>query len=156
MPYFSIGPPMPGLWGPPPMMYLPCPPGAGWYGPWTPPPIHFHPGWSGPAEGFDHGGYYTGDDRYWSVGHQQDRKASRQENRIVRNVKPDHPVSQRQQQPLVSTTSSGFSKPYLLLMDQGAIKIKYGRGARLRPMMKQSITWRKVQRRLQRSRTRLR
>jgi hypothetical protein len=26
VPYFSIGPPMSGPWGPPPMMYLPCPP----------------------------------------------------------------------------------------------------------------------------------
>jgi hypothetical protein len=32
-PYFSVGPPMPGLWGPSPMMYLPCPSWAGWYGP---------------------------------------------------------------------------------------------------------------------------
>jgi hypothetical protein len=32
--------------------------------------MHFHPGWSGPAEDFGHGGYYTGDDRYENVGHQ--------------------------------------------------------------------------------------
>jgi hypothetical protein len=49
--------------------------------------MHFHPGWSGPAEGFGHGGYYTGDDHDGSVGHQQDRKAPRQENQIVWNAK---------------------------------------------------------------------
>jgi hypothetical protein len=32
--------------------------------------MHFHPGWSGPSEGFGHGGYYTGDGCYMSVGHQ--------------------------------------------------------------------------------------
>jgi hypothetical protein len=73
-------------------MYPPYPPWAGWYGLWTSPPMDFHPGWSGPIEGFGHGGYYTRDDRYRSVGHQQDRKASRQENQIVWNTKPDHPV----------------------------------------------------------------
>jgi hypothetical protein len=31
-PYFSVGPPMTGLWGPPSMMYLLCPPWTGWYG----------------------------------------------------------------------------------------------------------------------------
>jgi hypothetical protein len=31
-PYFPVGPPMPGLWGPPPMMYPPYPPWVGWYG----------------------------------------------------------------------------------------------------------------------------
>jgi hypothetical protein len=56
--------------------------------------MHFHPGWSGPTQGFDHGGYYVGDDRYKHVGHQHDRMASRQENQTVQNVKPDHPVSQ--------------------------------------------------------------
>jgi hypothetical protein len=64
-----------GPWGLPPMMYPPCPPWAGWYGPWTLSPMHFHPGWSGPAEDFGHGGYYTGDDCYGSVDHQHDRKA---------------------------------------------------------------------------------
>jgi hypothetical protein len=39
--------------------------------------MHFHPGWLGPVEGYGHGGYYTRDNRYGSVGHQQDRKASR-------------------------------------------------------------------------------
>jgi hypothetical protein len=62
------------------MMYLPYPPWAGWYGPWTPPPTHFHPRWSGPVEGFGHGGYYTGDGYYGSIGHQQGRMAPRQEN----------------------------------------------------------------------------
>jgi hypothetical protein len=54
--------------------------------------MHFHLGWSGPAEGFHHRGYYIEDGRYWSVSHQKDKKASRQENRIVQNVKPDHPI----------------------------------------------------------------
>jgi hypothetical protein len=34
------------------------------------PPMHFHPGWSGPADNFGHGGYYTGDDCYRNVGQQ--------------------------------------------------------------------------------------
>jgi hypothetical protein len=68
--YFPIGPPMPGPWGPLPMMCLPCPPWAGWYKAWTPPPIHFHPGWSEPTQGFGHRGYYTGDGRYGHLGHQ--------------------------------------------------------------------------------------
>jgi hypothetical protein len=29
--------------------------------------MYFHPGWSKPAGGFDHGGYHTGDDCYRSV-----------------------------------------------------------------------------------------
>jgi hypothetical protein len=53
---------------------------VGWYGPWTLSPMHFHPRWLGPAEGFDHGGYYIGDVRYGSVDHQKGRKALRQEN----------------------------------------------------------------------------
>jgi hypothetical protein len=73
-PYFPIGPPMPGPWGPPLMMYPPCPPWVGWGGPWAPPPMPFHLGWSGPKHGFGHGGYYAGDDLYGHVGHQQDRK----------------------------------------------------------------------------------
>jgi hypothetical protein len=93
MPYFSIEPPMPRPWGPSPMMYSLCPPWMGWYSPWTLPQMHFHPGWSGPIEGFGHGGYYKGDCHYESVGHQQDGKAPRQENRTVRNAKPDHPAS---------------------------------------------------------------
>jgi hypothetical protein len=48
-PYFPIRSPIPGPWGPPLMMYPPCPPWAGWYGPWTSPLMHFHPGWSGPT-----------------------------------------------------------------------------------------------------------
>jgi hypothetical protein len=75
------------------MMYPSCPPWTGWYGPSTLPLLHFHPGWSGLAEGFGHRGYYTGDGRYRSVGHQQDRKAPRQENWIIQNIKSDHPVS---------------------------------------------------------------
>jgi hypothetical protein len=81
-----------GPWGPPPMMYLPCPPWAGWYGPWAPPPMHFHSGWLGPTQCFGHEGYYAGDDRYRHIGHQQDRRALGQENRIVWNAKLDHPI----------------------------------------------------------------
>jgi hypothetical protein len=55
--------------------------------------MHFHPGWSGPTEGFGYRGYYIGDDNYRYVGHQQDRRTSGQENRIVQNGKSDHPVS---------------------------------------------------------------
>jgi hypothetical protein len=33
VPHFPVGPPMPGPWGPPPMMFPPSPPWAGWYGP---------------------------------------------------------------------------------------------------------------------------
>jgi hypothetical protein len=44
--YFSAGPPMPVPWGPPSMMFPPCSPWVGWYSPWVPPPMHFHPGWS--------------------------------------------------------------------------------------------------------------
>jgi hypothetical protein len=75
--FFSIRLPMLGPWGPLSMMYPPYPPWAEWYGPWTPPPMHFHPGWSGPAEGFSHVGYYIGDSCYGSVGHQHDKKALR-------------------------------------------------------------------------------
>jgi hypothetical protein len=55
--------------------------------------MHFHLGCSGPAKGFGHGSYYVGDDRYGSVGYQQDRKDPRQENQTIQNVKPDHPIS---------------------------------------------------------------
>jgi hypothetical protein len=55
--------------------------------------MHFHVGWLGPTQGFGHGGYYTGDGCYGYVGHQQDRRASGQENQIVQNTKPDHSVS---------------------------------------------------------------
>jgi hypothetical protein len=75
------------------MMYPPCPPWVGWYGPWAPSPMHFNPGWAGPTEGFGHGGYYVGDGRYGSVGHQQDRRAPRQENQTVRNANSDYHVS---------------------------------------------------------------
>jgi hypothetical protein len=67
--------------------------GKGWYVPWAPPSMHFQPGWSAPTEGFGHIGYYTGDDRYGNIGHQQDSRAPRQENRMVRNLKPEGPVS---------------------------------------------------------------
>jgi hypothetical protein len=77
---------------PPLMMYPPCPSWVGWYEPWAPLSMHFHLGWSGPAKGFGHEGYYARDDHYRYVDHQQDRRASGQENRIVQNVKPDHLV----------------------------------------------------------------
>jgi hypothetical protein len=92
--YFPIGPPMPRPWGPPSMVYPPCPPWAGWYGPWASSSMPFHPGRSGHAEGFGFGGFYAGDGHYGHVGHQQDRGAPRQENRTVQNAKSDHPVSQ--------------------------------------------------------------
>jgi hypothetical protein len=75
------------------MMYPPCPHWVGWYGPWTPLWMHFHLGWSRPAQGFGHGGYYAGDGSYGHIGHQQDRKASGQENQTVQNAKLDHLVS---------------------------------------------------------------
>jgi hypothetical protein len=34
VPYLPAGPRMPRPWGPSPMMYPPCPPWVGWYGPW--------------------------------------------------------------------------------------------------------------------------
>jgi hypothetical protein len=76
------------------MTYPPCPPWAGWYGSWAPLPMPFHPGWSGPAESFGYGGFYVGGSRYRHIGHQQDRGAPRLENRIVRNAKLDHLISQ--------------------------------------------------------------
>jgi hypothetical protein len=82
-------------------MYSPCPPWEGRYGPWVPPLMHFHPGWSGPVEGFSHGGYFTRDGHYGYVGHQYDSKTLSQENRMVRNLKPDGPVS------LKTTTAPG-------------------------------------------------
>jgi hypothetical protein len=75
------------------MMYPSCPPWVEWYSPWTPPQMHLHLGWLGLTKGFGHGGYYTGDDRYGSVGHQQDMKTQRKENWPVRNAKSDHPIS---------------------------------------------------------------
>jgi hypothetical protein len=86
--------PVPGPWGPPLMMYPPCPPWAGWYGPWAPPLMRFHPGWSGHIEGFGYGGYYARDDRFVHVSHQQDSKISRQENWMVWNPKLDGLISQ--------------------------------------------------------------
>jgi hypothetical protein len=80
VPYFPVGLPMLGPWGPPPIMYPPCPPWVGWYRPWALPPMHFHPGWLGPSEGFGHGGYYAGDGHYGSISHQQSRRNLRQEN----------------------------------------------------------------------------
>jgi hypothetical protein len=61
-PCIPVGPPMPWLWVPPAMMYPPCLPWAGWYGPWSPPPMHLHLELSGPTQGFVHGGFYAGYD----------------------------------------------------------------------------------------------
>jgi hypothetical protein len=88
VPYFLVGPPMSGLWGPPQMMYPPCPPWMGWYETWAPSFMHFHSGWSKPTQGFDHGGYHAGDGRYRGFGQQQDRRSHRQENRTIQNPKP--------------------------------------------------------------------
>jgi hypothetical protein len=70
MPYFLVKSSMPRSWGPPPMMYPPCPPWTGWYGPWAPLPMHFHLVRSGYAEGFGYGGYNVGDGHYGYVSHQ--------------------------------------------------------------------------------------
>jgi hypothetical protein len=56
--------------------------------------MHFHPGWTGHAQGFSHGSYYTGDGCYRHIGHQQGSEASGQESRTVQNAKPDHSISQ--------------------------------------------------------------
>jgi hypothetical protein len=55
--------------------------------------MHFHLGWSGPIDGFGHGGYYAGDGHYGHVSYQQDRRATWQENRTVLNAKLNHLVS---------------------------------------------------------------
>jgi hypothetical protein len=66
--------------------------------------MHFHLGWSRPTQSFVHGGYYVGDGHYGYVGHQQGRGASGQENRTVRNAKPDHPVFEE------ATTTLGYQQ----------------------------------------------
>jgi hypothetical protein len=76
------------------MMYPPCPPWAGVIQTMGVTTMHFHPGWLGPTQDCGHGGYYAGDDRYGYVGHQQDSRTPRQENRIVHNVKSDHLIFQ--------------------------------------------------------------
>jgi hypothetical protein len=58
---------------PPPMMYPPCLPWEGWYGPWVLVPMHFHLGLLGLAGGFDHEGCHAEDRRYGGVGQQQTR-----------------------------------------------------------------------------------
>jgi hypothetical protein len=85
---------MPGPWGPPSMMYSPCLPWRGWYGPWAPSLMPFHPGWLGPAEGFSYGGCYPRDGRYRHVDHQHDSRILRQENQMVWNPKLNGTVSQ--------------------------------------------------------------
>jgi hypothetical protein len=70
VPHYLVGPQMHGPWGPPLMIFPPCPPWAGWYGPWVPPLMHFNLGWLGPAQGFGHGGYYVGEGCYRHISHQ--------------------------------------------------------------------------------------
>jgi hypothetical protein len=128
------------------MMYPPCPPWVGWYSLWTLPPMHFHPGWSGPAGGFGHGGFHAGDSCYGSIGHQQDRKALRQENWMVW-------FPRRHLQLLINRTSGGCPRMELLLVDQGTPRVRQGRGAKLQPTMtKQSPMRREVQMRWQQNR----
>jgi hypothetical protein len=105
---------MPEPWEPPPMMYPPCPPWAGWYGPWTTLLMHFHPGRSEPAQGFGHEVFYAGDGRYGHIGHQQDRRVAGHETQTVQNAKSDHPVSQEAvvapgRQHKLETSKSGSS-----------------------------------------------
>jgi hypothetical protein len=64
--------------------------------------------------------------------------------------------SQRNQKLLGSSANSGFASQSLLLMVQGVVRTRNDRGMKLWPMMEQNKTWRKVQRRLQWSRIRLR
>jgi hypothetical protein len=63
---------------------------------------------------------------------------------------------QRNQKLLGSSANSGFASQSLLLMVQGVVRTRNDRGMKLWPMMEQNKTWRKVQRRLQWSRIRLR
>jgi hypothetical protein len=139
-PYFLVRPPMSGPWGPPPMMYQPCPPRAGWYRLWAPPPMHFHLGWSGLGECFGHGEYYTVGGRYGSVGHQQDKGA--QDSKTGQSEMQNWTIKFPQRQQLLQddSTGSGCPRMDLLLMDQEASRERQGRGVRLRPMMKQSPT----------------
>jgi hypothetical protein len=55
--------------------------------------MNFHPRWSRPVGGFDHGGYHTGDDRYIGFDQQQDMRSHSQENWTVQNPKSDQPIS---------------------------------------------------------------
>jgi hypothetical protein len=143
MPYFSIGPPMPGSWGSSPMMYPSCPPWSGWYKPWAPMLMHFYPGWSRPAGGFDHRRYYTGDDHYGSVDQQQEGGSQSRKPRQPRIPNRTIRFPRRHQQPLVSSTGSGFVSPNLLLMVQGAVRVRQGRGMKLPPMTKWSTAQKK-------------
>jgi hypothetical protein len=54
---------------------------------------------------------------------------------------------QRQQKLQGSGASSGIARRRFLLMDRGVVKVRQGQGVRLCPMTKQSLMWRKVQRR---------
>jgi hypothetical protein len=93
VPYLSVGPPMPGLWGgsTDDVSALSILGGVVQIVGYT--VMHFHLGWSRPDEGFGHRGYYIGDGRYGSVGDKQDRRDPRQENQMVRDPKLDGPVS---------------------------------------------------------------
>jgi hypothetical protein len=140
VPYFPVGPPMHGPWGPPLMMYLLCPPWVGWYRPWALPLMHFHLRWSILAEDFGHRGYYVGDDGYRYVGHQQDSRTPRQENRMVH-------LPRKQQQPQSSRASERRRRTDPLPINQGAIRVRQGRGTYHRSMVKRSPMWKGSQRR---------
>jgi hypothetical protein len=135
---------MPRPWGPLPLMYLPCPPWAGWYGLWTPPLMHFHPRWSGPPGGFGHGGYHARDGCYRGVSQQQNGK----ENRMVQNPAPDGPVSPKIAEAPGPQCEQWIHKLEVSVNKLGAIKTKQCRGMNLQLMTKRSTIWRKVQRRL--------
>jgi hypothetical protein len=134
-PHFPVGPPMPRPWGPPPMMFPPCPPWAGWYGPWVPSLMHFHPGWSGPAQGFSHRGYYTGDGWYEHIGYQQGREALGRKTGQLKMPNWTIRFPRRQRQHLVASRGRGHPMSVLLISWE-AVKRRWIRRINLRPMMK--------------------
>jgi hypothetical protein len=113
-----------GPWGPPPMMYPPCPLWAGWYGPWAPPLMHFHPGLSGPAEGFGN-------------------ECSTQEMPIMRTSATSRTGKSDSLE--CQTRPSGFLEGSSSSLSPAQVSgVKHGQGARHRSMTKQSPTWRRV------------
>jgi hypothetical protein len=90
---------------------------GGWYGPWTPPLIHLHPRWPGPAGCSGHGGYHAGDDCYEGV----DQKQNKQENRMVRYHKLDGPVSPRTAEALGQQHKQWVCKMVVSVDGSGAI-----------------------------------
>jgi hypothetical protein len=128
------------------MMYPPCHPWVGWYGPWASPPMHFHPGWSVPTEGFGYGATMqeiavTDTPTTSRTGGPWGRKT-----RQSRMVNQSMQFPQKQQLFLVVSTSKEHRKMDLRLIDPEAAKGRQGRGARLQPMRKQSSTRRKSKR----------